>query len=501
MVVKFVVLMRSRTLVIFLRLLSLGLLIAAVLITGLQLANYSRLRETFPLGLRIAGVPVGGLTSQQAKDRLTQAYSVPVELQYGEAVIQVRPSQLGFEMNIEKMLSAADQQRISQPYWSAFWDYLWNRLPQPNEVPLAAKISETKLRDYLKNEIAARYDVPATAPVPQPGGTVFSGGLPGRTLDVERAMVAIEDALNSPDKRVVRLNFGELAPPRPAFNNLDVLLHQVIQVSGFDGTIELYLLDLQTGQEISFALRGDQNLPSGIAFTAASTIKIPVMVSVFRRISESPIPADIANGLELMIVRSKNEETDRLMQVVLDKFYGPLDVSDDMKALGLDSTFLAGYFSPGATLLKLFSTPANQRTDINTGPDVYNQTTPVEMGELLEDIYRCARTGGGTFSVAFPGEISQAECQLMISYLSRNEIGLLFEAGVPEGVQVAHKHGWIVEGDGYVHTIGDAGIIFTNGGDFVFTVYMYHPVQLVFDPAEELVVNLTRAVYNYYNTK
>jgi hypothetical protein len=27
------------------------------------------------------------------------------------------------------MLAAADQQRIEQPFWSAFWDYLWNTLP------------------------------------------------------------------------------------------------------------------------------------------------------------------------------------------------------------------------------------------------------------------------------------------------------------------------------------------------------------------------------------
>ncbi|HZU87301.1 MAG TPA: serine hydrolase, partial [Anaerolineaceae bacterium] len=478
--------MRSRALILFFRLVSLGFFLAAILVTVLQLVNYSRLREAFPPGLRIAGVPVGGLTNQQANDRINQAYSVPVELRYGDAVIQVRPAQLGFEMNIDAMLTDADQQRIKQSYWPAFWDYLWNRLPEPAEVPLSARVSKDRLRAYLQNEIAARYDIPASAPIPQAGSTSFSGGVPGRTLDIDRAMIAIEDALLSSENRVVRLNFNEVAPPRPAFNNLDVLLRQIIQVSGFDGTIEVYLSDLQTGQEISFALRNNEDLPTGIAFTAASTIKIPVMVSVFRRVNENPIPANIANGLELMIVRSKNEETDKLMQEVLNEFSGPLEVSDDLQTLGLKSTFLAGYFSPGATLLKLFSTPANQRTDINTGPDVYNQTTAIEMGELLQDIYRCAKTGGGTFAVAFPGEISQTECQLMISYLSRNEIGLLFEAGVPEGVQVAHKHGWITESDGYVHTIADAGIIFTNGGDFVLTVYMYHPVQLVFDPAEEL---------------
>ncbi len=493
--------MKPRALVLFFRLLALGFFLAAILVTGLQLVRYSRLRETFPPGLLVAGVPVGGLDKQQAADRINQAYSVPVELHYGDAVIQVRPAQLGFEIDLNAMLAQADLQRINQPYWYAFWDYLWNRLPTPAAVPLSAHISEDRLRTYLTKEVAARYDLPATAPVPQPGETNFTSGTVGRSLDIERAVISIKDALMSNTSRVVRLTFNEVAPPRAAFANLEILLRQIVQVSGFDGTIELYLKDLQTGQEISFALRGDTELPDGIAFTAASTIKIPVMVSVFKRVSENPIPAYVANGLELMIVRSNNEETDKLMQAVLDAFYGPLEVTSDMEQLGLQSTFLAGYFSPGAALLKLISTPANQRTDVNTGPDVYNQTTPVEMGELLEDIYRCSKTGGGSFAVAFPGEITQAECQLMVSYLSQNQIGLLFEAGVPEGVQVAHKHGWITELDGYVHTIGDAGIIYTNGGDFVLTIYMYHPVQLVFNPAEDLVIRLTRAIYNYYNTK
>jgi hypothetical protein len=28
---------------------------------------------------------------------------------------------------------------------------------------------------------------------------------------------------------------------------------------------------------------------------------------------------------------------------------------------------------------------------------------------------------------------------------------------------------------------------------------MYHPVQLIFDPANRLVINLSQATYNYFN--
>ena len=81
---------------------------------------------------------------------------------------------------------------------------------------------------------------------------------------------------------------------------------------------------------------------------------------------------------------------------------------------------------PGAALLQRFSTPANQRTDIFTDPDVYNQTTALDMGMLLEDIYQCSQNGGGALSAVFPAEITQTECQAMITHLTRNKIAVLF---------------------------------------------------------------------------
>jgi hypothetical protein len=50
-----------------------------------------------------------------------------------------------------------------------------------------------------------------------------------------------------------------------------------------------------------------------------------------------------------------------------------------------------------------------------------------------------------------------------------------------------------------IHTIGDAGIIYTPGGNYVFVVFLYHPDQLVWEPASELIAELSQAVYNFYN--
>jgi beta-lactamase class A len=47
--------------------------------------------------------------------------------------------------------------------------------------------------------------------------------------------------------------------------------------------------------------------------------------------------------------------------------------------------------------------------------------------------------------------------------------------------------------------MSDAGIVFTRGGDYVLSIFLYHPVQLVFEPANELFAQISQAIYNFYN--
>ena len=483
---------------IIVRGLSIFLIILTVVLLVFQLVSYSRIRASLPIGSVIGGVPVGGLDRQTAADRLVKAFSVPIEIRYNEAIIQIRPSSIGFELDLESMLTAADQQRITQPFWSGFWDFLWGRFPRPDPIPLRTRLSDERVKSYLREEIAIRYDKPASDAIPIPGSTQFQPGDPGTKLDVERASILIKDALSSPTNRVVNLSYSLIEPSRPSFQNLEVLLKQVLDGTGFDGLTELYLLDLQNYQEFNFAFQNGQTIRPNIAFTAASTMKIPIMVSVFKR-SPDPVPQNILDQIELMIERSENDPADRLMENALEGNLGPLLVTDDLRELGFENTFLAGYFYPGAPLLRRIETSANRRSDVNTNPDIYNQTTSVEMGMLLGDIYHCATQDAGALKAVFEGQISQDECRLMINYLAGNRIGVLIQAGVPETTQVAHKHGWITESDGLIHAISDAGIVYTPGGNYVLVIFMYHPVQLVFDNANFVMAQLSSAVYNYYN--
>jgi beta-lactamase class A len=71
---------------------------------------------------------------------------------------------IGFELDIQAMMAAADMERMQQPFWGGFWDFLWNRIAVPNPIPLRATYSEERLRLYLRDEIANRYDQAPQAP-------------------------------------------------------------------------------------------------------------------------------------------------------------------------------------------------------------------------------------------------------------------------------------------------------------------------------------------------
>ncbi len=494
--------MRTRnTSYLFLRIISLVFIVAAVALTLFQLINYSRERNNYPAGMTIAGVPVGGVDAQTASERVLQVYSQPVEVHYAGEIIHITPPQVGFKIDIESMLAAADLARTTSSFWGGFWDSLWNRPRPAAEIPLRATLDDEQLHFYLKTEIATRYDKPASAAKPVPGSVNFEEGSAGQELNIERAVVLIEDALRSPTDRVVTLSYQRTAPARPTMQNLEILLKQIIETSGFDGVISFYLNDLQNAGEIHFALdKGEEiSVEPDVAITASSTIKIPIMVSGFVRLGTPSEKTDLY--LTEIFQQSDNAAADKLMAQI-DPQRGPLLVTEDMQALGLENTFMAGFFCSPANpcpLLERYSTPANQRTDVFTNPDDYNQTTSSDIGMLLTDIYQCSKTGGGALMAVYPNRLSKNDCLQMIAYMEMDKFGSLIQAGLPDGTKVAHKHGFIPDRYGVVHDISDVGIIYTPGGDFVLAIYTYHPVQGVWGEVNPLFAELTQAVYNYFN--
>lgn len=455
----------------------------------------------------MGGVPVGGLDPQEASQRVLQTYSLPVEIQYANSIIHLDPGLVGFEVDMASMLAAADLQKSNTPFWAGFWNYLWNQSSSALDIPLVTNYSEQRLRIYLIEEIATRYDKLPTSAQPIPGTTEFQPGTPGQVINIDRSISLISEALRSSTNRTVLISAQKTNASRPPLSNLQLFIKQIIDANNFDGTIGVYLLDLQSAEELHLAFQSNQsiNVKPDIAFTASSTIKIPIMVSAFIYFNGN-LDENANNLMTGMLKQSENPAADSLMEI-LDKDRGPIFVTEDMKSLGLINTFIAGYFYDNApNLLPYYPTPANLRGDINTDPDWYSQTTPSDMGMLLEDIYQCSETGGGALVATFPGKLDKQACQQMVQYLKEDQIGLLIEAGVPDGTSVAHKHGWVLDAQtGVYHDISDSAIVYSPGGNYVLTIYAYHPVQIIWEfpttriGAARMFADISRVVYNYFN--
>ncbi|HEY45245.1 MAG: hypothetical protein AMJ88_04315 [Anaerolineae bacterium SM23_ 63] len=479
-----------------LRWVSIGLLLAAVALFFYELVAFSRKRARMPEGLTIAGVPVGGLSQSGALEQLLQVYSTPIEIMYDDQSILLNPASVGFRLDTEVMLAAAELERTGTDFWSGFWGFLWNRPGEATAIPLRADYSPVQL-EFTLRDIAARYDEPSLPAEPVPGSPSFTAGKPGQVLDISRAEELIAEVLQIPYNRRLTLPIVPDEAPRPTLETLEILLKQNIDVADFDGLVVLYIFDLRTAEKLHFAYFQNRDIPiePDIAFTAASTIKIGI-ATAFLRYFDHPVDPEADRWLVEMITLSGNDPADWLMER-LDKETGPLLVTEILMQIGLESSFLDAWYHPPAIPISgvYRETPGNQRADINTAPDPLNQTTATEIGMLLGDIYDCAN-GGGTLLAVFPDQITQGECTTLLNLLAQNKIAVLIEAGVPLGTRVAHKHGWT---SSPLDMVSDAGIVFSPGGDYVLSVFLWNTPEMIWEPTKNLVAGLSQAVYNYFN--
>ncbi|MEP7286795.1 MAG: serine hydrolase [Chloroflexota bacterium] len=261
---------------------------------------------------------------------------------------------------------------------------------------------------------------------------------------------------------------------------------------GTDKVGSAFLMDLQTGERYS--------LNPGLAYSGMSLIKIPILVSLYRKVRAIPT-VEQANLIGLMIICSENAASNQLLSYLGDGdiYRGADYVTATMQTLGLKDTFLVGPLTvdkpaagPTPTLVPIQSltTTADQ---ISTDPDRFNQTTPSDLGWLLAGIYQCALDGTGPLPAVFPDQLTMQKCRGIVRTLRADNIPAMLRAGVPDGIQVAHKHGWVNE----VH--GDAGIVSTPGGDYVLVVMLRNKKWLNYEDSFPTIAEISRMVYNTYN--
>lgn len=468
------------------RLLLLGVLTAGGYYLATQSWAYLQVRHHFPVGTTIAGVNVAGLSQEEAFNLLVDSFSRPVYVQYREEVVEINPLDVGFEMNVEAMVKEALSQQTTQPEWERFTGFL---LQQPIDTPITVSLKashDPAAVQEMVEMVADLLDKPAVAPQLLSDTGVVQKGSAGYVMEVESTVTAVTQALYNPTQRTIAAVVLDQPAPELTFDYLKE--HILNQLEYFDGVGTIYVLNLQTGEEIS--INGDA------AISGLSVVKVAIMIEMFRAVN-GPLDFDQVKLLDETAIYSGNYSANLLLDIVAgqDNAYLGVDVlTESMHRLGLVNTFIVTPYEekprPGKTT---YITPANSRTDINLDPDPAMQTTAEEMGSLLAMIYYCSK-GGGTLLAVYPEEITPDECQLLLDRMVLNTEGNLIRFGVPEDVPVAHKHGWAY------NTHGDVGIVFSPGGDYVIAQYVHQDSDwLNAGVSFPLLREISRSVYNFFN--
>jgi len=447
-----------------------------------QFMGYRASLRTLPAEMTVAGLDVGGMTSDQALATLESAFAQPVQLSYRDQTVTLAVENVDFRFDADGTRAAIEQAVAGRRSFDGFLAYLFRRRQAPIEIAPAATFSASRLDGFLAT-VARQRDHPPQPPVALPEALTFRAGLPGYSLDIEGSRAPVRAALLSAANRRAELVVRESAAPPLEMAQLEDMLNGLL--IPFNGIASIFVKDLRTGEELSIG--------PDIAFAGTSVLKIALMTQVYRVLDEPPTVEQYDWLTDTMGSGSSNFKANLLLALVGggDGFRGAEELTAAMGTLGLVNTFMITPYDE-ETLPYTVVTPANSRTDITTNPDPFMQTTAQDIGLLLEMIYQCSH-GGGALLAAYPDDYTPEECQQMLDIMSQNRIDSLIEAGLPPGTPLAHKHGWGPD------THADAGIVFSPQADFVLVVYLYNPVWLEWGISNPLVNNIATATYNYFN--
>ena len=469
------------------------ILLIALLLVGTAYLLYQgflfwRAMDKFPPDTTIAGVVVEGLTMDAARDKINELYQSPITVFDGEArLAELAPAEAAFTIDTERMVEEARVEWQKQELWRRFAEFVIGLAPDPITVYPHARHDDAALAGQL-NTIADFVDRPAQGPQLLVDSGEVQPGQPGVITDRKASLQQLRAALYNPNLRQASLVL--IDEPAPEWN-IKVLEEAIQnQLATFEGFGSVFVLDLQTGEEV--------RINSDVAVSALSILKIAIFVEAYRTLDNPPNDYE----QELFVntaTASSNHSANLLLHVIAGEdntYEGAEILTDEMRRMGMSNSFMAIPYDAAAVPSRpsTYDTPANVNPTIDTNPDPTMQTTAEDIGGLLAMLYYCAKGDGGLLAV-YPGEITQEECQSIVDLMVQNVEGNLIRYGVPDGVAVSHKHGWSF------NEHGDAGIVYSPGGDYVIYTLLAQPESdwLASDYSFPILREISRAAYNYFN--
>jgi len=465
-------------------------LIAAALIIFLvwQFTGYRTAIRTLPTGMTIAGLPVEGLTREEALNALEVSFAEPVELRYAGQMISLFPDTVGLSYDADQTAAALDAVLAGRQGPEGFVNHITRfvlrRTEEPITIPVTVTYSSERLDGFLER-VAEQYDQAPAEPAPDVETLSFASGQPGYELDAAASRARVAAALVSASERQAELVVRTSRAQPQGGSALEEMLRSLLEAHpGI--TPGIFVKNMATGTEL--AING------GVAFDGLGVVRIALLAETYR-VHALPLPPEVSAWVsQTMGAADDAASADNLLAGVLDRgdsYEGAQALNMSMHGLGLVNTFISTPYRDERAFVRI-ATPANMRTDVNTNADLRMQTTPTDMGLLLEMIYQCSQ-GGGSLAALYPDAFSPEECGEMLAVLSANRTDSLIEAGVPDSVVVAHKQGFSND------THADAGLVFGEQADFVLVVYLYRPEFLAYEESSALATQIATAAYNYFN--
>lgn len=433
---------------------------------------------------KVAGVSISGLTPVEAETVLSAALAehiMPLQLVADEYSQTIDPTTIAVRPDLSAMLAAAAPALGSD---------------MPVSVPLQLAFDQAALREQM----AAFAVASATAPTL----TVLSSTdvlsrsfayVPGRKINLDRSFEIVSSFLRRGQTAdPIFLTRWPTDPPRASFAQLAEQLEAM--AAAWDGVIGVYLYDLATGAEVAVNAHS--------VFAGASTIKTAIMLYGYAKLAE--FSERQKESMRAMIIESDNLAANDILAAgaggtnTETAFRGAEEMSDMLADLGLEHLYL---YIPFESLdyIKLYNVKFRCGPKDPVGEPPYTETgcalraTPYAMGQLYRMIDECAR-GEGTLLERFE-LLTPNRCQEMLDLLSENADDTRMVGGIPAGVRVEHKSGWIE------HTQADAGIVRSTGGDYVLAIYVYKPLGDQWAWPDEVlggaIADVSRLVYTAYN--
>src|SRR5215213_3553001 len=276
---------------------------------------------------------------------------------------------------------------------------------------------------------------------------------------------------------------AEFSPTEPVMNDVPESDRDRVQkvlegarqkIEDYNGVAGLYVWDLD--KDSGYGIRPDE------LFFAASTIKIPIMVAVYRKVDEGEL--DFSQEVEIQEedwaagAGWLQWEKAGTKQTVGDLLLLMMTQSDNVAANALVRTVGgADHVNEVARSMGAQDTLLYQKVSSERGvvPALDNRSTPRDMATMMQQI-------------AEGKAASEKSCGYMIDLMHEDKLDWWLDAGLPQGVDAANKAGWLYR------VYDDVGIVENDDRRYVIAILSKHGTADVYQ-GQDLIKNLSSAVW------